>query len=306
MQTEAIHFFSEGHKISGVLHTPDGGTAGPLPVLVQGPGWMETVCSKVSEPFHAGFTRGGYALLHFDARGWGKSEGQPGWARPQDTIEDIINAITYVETREDLDARRVGLFGLGGTGGGNPIYAAALDQRVKAVVVQTVVADGAMWLRSMRREYEWVAYLDRVRANARRRVRTNEGELVVPTEEIMVATPERKAAGMPTRGADVHLASVESLLRYRPLDVVDRIAPRALLITCVENDVVVPEEHARALFDRAGAPKRLIRQTGISHYESYTKNYDALMASFLEWLDRYVVDRPVQVLSELHGDVVEL
>ncbi len=306
MQTEVIHFFSEGRKIQGILHTPDRAADAPLPVVVQGPGWMETVCSKVSEPFHDGFTRGGYAVLHFDARGWGKSEGEPGWARPQDTVEDIINAVTYVETRDDLDAGRVALFGLGGTGGGNPIYAAALDPRVKAVVTQTVVADGAMWLRSMRREYEWVAYLDRIRANARRRVSTNEDELVVPTEDIMVATPERRAAGMPTRGADVHLASVESLLRYRPLDVVDRIAPRALLITCVENDVVVPEEHARALFERAGAPKRLIRQTGISHYESYTKNYDALMTAFLEWLDRYDVDRPIQTFSRLPGDVVEL
>ncbi len=306
MRTETIHFYSEGHKISGVLHKPDRVAAARLPVVVQGPGWMETVCSKVSEPFHDGFARGGYAVLHFDARGWGKSEGEPGWARPQDTVEDIINAITYVETRDDLDARRIGLFGVGGTGGGNPIYAAAFDRRVKAVVTQTVVADGAMWLRSMRREYEWVAYLDRIRANAQRRVRTNEDELVVPTEEIMVATPERKAAAMPTRGADVHLASVESLLRYRPLDVVDRISPRALLLACVENDVVVPEEHARALFDRARAPKRLIRQTGVSHYESYTKNYDALMTAFLEWLDRYVVDRPVQVLSQLQDDVVEL
>ncbi len=306
MRTEAIHFFSEGQKLGGVLHTPDGVSAAPLPVVVQGPGWMETVCSKVSEPFHEGLVRGGYAVLHFDARGWGKSEGEPGWARPQDTIEDIINAVTYVETRGDLDARRIGLFGLGGTGGGNPICAAALDPRVKAVVVQTVVADGAMWLRSMRREYEWVAYLERIRANARRRVSTNEDELVVPTEDIMVATPERRAAAMPTRGADVHLGSVESLLRYRPLDLVDRIAPRALLITCVENDVVVPEEHARALFDRARPPKRLIRQTNVSHYESYTKNYAALMTAFLEWLDRYVVDRPVQVLSRLQDDVVEL
>ena len=306
MQTEVIHFFSEGRRISGVVHKPDGAAPATLPVVVQGPGWMETVCSKVSEPFHEGFTRGGYAVLHFDARGWGKSEGEPGWARPQDTVEDIINAITYVETREDLDAGRVALFGLGGTGGGNPIYAAAFDQRVKAVVTQTVVADGATWLRAMRREYEWVAYLDRIRKNARRRVSMNEDELVVPTEEIMVATPERKAAGMPTRGADVHLGSVESLLRYRPLDVVDRIAPRALLIACVENDVVVPEEHARALFDRAGPPKRLIRQTSVSHYDSYAKNYDALMASFLEWLDRYVVDRPIQVFSKLDDEVVEL
>ncbi len=297
MQTEQIHFYSERHKITGILHKPDH-TTGPLPIIVQGPGWMEMVCSKVSEPFHQGFVKAGYAVLHFHSRGFGGSDGEPGWWKPQEQIEDIHNAISWVETREDLDANRLGLFGHGGSGGGNAICAAAYDQRVKCVVVQTVVADGAEWLRGMRREYEWVELLNRVKANSRRRAATNEDEMVDPTEEMMVATPERRAAKMPTYGPTFHLGSAESILRYRPLDVVHKIAPRGILLAAIENDVVTPEHHAQALFAAAGAPKKLIRQTGVTHYDAYTKNYDMLIANFTGWFDRFLVHKLVKVRTD--------
>lgn len=287
MQSEKVSFYSEGYKLVGVLHTPDA-PEHPLPVIVQGPGWMESACSKVSEPFHEGFVRGGYAILHWSPRGFGESEGEPGWFRPQDQIEDIINAMTYVQTRSDLDPNRIGLFGHGGTGGGNAIYAAAMDTRPKCVVVQTVVADGLEWLRGMRREYEWVELLNRIRENSRRRVLENRDELVDPTEELMVATPERKAAKMPTFGKVFHLGMAESLLRYRPLDVVHKIAPRGLLLSSIENDVVTPEHHAVWLYERAGAPKKLLRQTGVTHYDAYAKNYDVLMSQYLAWFDRFM------------------
>ena len=42
-----------------------------------------------------------------------------------------------------------------------------VDTRVKCVAAQLPVADGATWLRSMRRNHEWLAYLERIEANAR-------------------------------------------------------------------------------------------------------------------------------------------
>lgn len=288
MLTEKVSFYSEGYKLVGTLHKPDN-AEGRLPVIVQGPGWMESACSKVSEPFHAGFVKGGYAILHWSPRGFGESEGASGWFRPQDQIEDIFNAMTYVQTRSDLDPNRIGLFGHGGTGGGNAIYAAAADPRPKCVVVQTVVADGIEWLRGMRREYEWVELVQRITENSKRRVLSNEDEMVDPTEELMVSTPERRAAKMPTFGKTFHLGTAESLLRYRPLDVVHKIAPRGLLLSAIENDVVTPERHAQMLFERAGAPKKLIRQTGVTHYNAYSQNFDVLISQYVGWFDRFMV-----------------
>ncbi|HSF23289.1 MAG TPA: alpha/beta fold hydrolase [Blastocatellia bacterium] len=312
MHTEKVAFYSEGYRLAGVLHLPDQEVSSPRPVIVEGPGWLAVACgsapSSLSEAYHEGFVRAGFAVLNFDYRGFGLSEGPGGWVRPADQIEDIFSAVTFVETRNELDPRRIGLYGQGGTGGGNAICAAACDERIRCVIVQSAVADGAEWLRRMRREHEWVEFCQRVAANRRRRVRDNEDELVDPREELMVAAPERKSEGLrhgtDTRvGSAFHLASAEALLRYRPIDVVHRIAPRALLITSVEDDVVTPEDHAKALYERAGTPKRLIRQTGVRHYESYRRNLPVLLPQFTAWYERFL--EPLSSVTARTGEPAE-
>lgn len=288
MPTEAIRFYSDGYALSGRLHLPAGRSAGPRPVIVQGSGWMEACCSNVSEPFHTGLAAGGYAVLQFDNRGWGDSEGDRIRIDPYDQVTDLINAVRYVVTRSDLDAERIGMFGLGGTGAGNAVYAAAECPEVKCVVLQNVVATGQEWFRRMRREYEWLEFCERVAVNRVQVARTGKDEPVDPTEELMVGTPARRAANMPTYGASFALSSAEPLLAFRPVDAVGRISPRALLIACIVDDPVTPIEHALAVYEAAGAPKCLIRQSGVSTYEAYATNYDRLMRSFLDWYSAYL------------------
>jgi dipeptidyl aminopeptidase/acylaminoacyl peptidase len=191
---------------------------------------------------------------------------------------------------------------MGGVGGGNAIIAAARDPRIRCVVAQTVVADGADWLRRMRREYEWVDYLKRLDADRQRWVREGCGERVDPRQDLMVATPERaQAKGHLDSGLEpgIYLRSAEFLMRYRPIDEVDRIAPRALLITSVAGDAVTPEDHALALYEKAGAPKKLIHQTNTTHYQSQVENYDVLLEQFVDWYHRYLCSSPIEVRQEL-------
>ena len=67
-------------------------------------------------------------------------------------LEDLVNGVTYLTTRDDVDPSRIGVFGSGGTGGGNAVMLAAQDPRVRCAVVQVPVADGEDWLRGMRGE----------------------------------------------------------------------------------------------------------------------------------------------------------
>src|SRR5438093_126173 len=157
MRNEQVFFYSEGAKVKGILRLPDEPGSG-RPGIVQGPGWLGLMDSKLYERYHRSFTEAGYAVLVFDYRGFGDSEGEKGLILPQLQAEDIRNAITYLETRPEVDSRRIGLFGSGGTGGANPIYVAAIDQRVKCVVSNYAFASGREWLRSMRREYEWLEF----------------------------------------------------------------------------------------------------------------------------------------------------
>src|SRR5262252_1629061 len=236
MRTEQVEFFSDGVCVRGLLRLPDKLPAEPLPGIVQGPGWLGLAEAKTYEPWHRGLTEAGYAILAFNYRGFGSSDGERGWVRPEWQLDDILNAITYLEGREEVNSRRIGTYGIGGTGGGNAIIAAAVDPRVRCVAAQSVVADGADWLHRMRREYEWVELLERLAADRRRWVREGTGEKVDPREELMVATPERKTVG-PKKDVDAKLTepfflrSAEYLMRYRPIDYVHRIAPRALLMT---------------------------------------------------------------------------
>jgi alpha-beta hydrolase superfamily lysophospholipase len=245
----------------------------------------------------------GMAVLAFDYRGFGDSEGDATYLDPFAQVEDIRCAVTYLETRPDVDSRRIGAFGSGGTGGGNVVMAAGLDPRIRAVVSQVPIADGRDWLRRMRREHEWLDFLEQLTEDRRRRTVTGQSTLVPPRDRIMVPTPERQ---MTTVKSDVdtrvpslvQLASADAIMGYRPLDVVDRIAPRAIMLICVEGDATTPEDHAIALYERAGAPKKLIVQTGTTHYGAYAQYRDVVTPLIVDWLRRHLVAGEVRVREQ--------
>jgi len=201
------------------------------------------------------------------------------------------------------------VFGSGGTGGGNAIFAAATDDRVKAVVSQVPVSDGRDWLHRMRREYEWVEFLRQLGESKRRYAATGELDLVDPRDGIMVATPERAAAGVKKdvdgkSAQQVALVSADAILAYRPIDVVDRIAPRALMLIAVEGDAVTPEDHAFALYDRAGGPKRLLLQTGTTHYAAYAQYRDVVNPLIVGWFSRHLATGEIHVREDARRDGV--
>ena len=80
--------------------------------------------------------RHGYGVLLFDRRGEGRSDGEPnifGWGGD----EDIKAAVRYLQTRDDVDPKRIGGIGLS-VGGELMLEAAAETQDLRAVV-----SDGA-------------------------------------------------------------------------------------------------------------------------------------------------------------------
>ena len=311
MAVEEVRFYSQGSAIAGTLKVPDEGT-GPFPAVVQGPGWLGLRGARLYHPYHEGLLAAGIAVLVFDYRGFGDSEGDATYLDPMGQVADYRAAVTYLETRSEIDATRIGTFGSGGTGGGNAIYAGALDPRVKAVVSQVPIADGRDWLHRMRREHEWLEFLEQLREDARVRVTTGRGELVPPREGIMVPTPERRTTTVKSDVDDkvpplVALASAEAIFAYRPIEVVDRIAPRALMLIAVEQDATTPEDHAYALYERAGAPKRLVVQTGTTHYAAYAQYRDVVNPLIVGWFTRHLVTGEVNVHEQIaDAEIVRL
>ncbi|MCP4301062.1 MAG: prolyl oligopeptidase family serine peptidase [Gammaproteobacteria bacterium] len=300
MREERVSFFSEGVRIAGILRLPDS-SDGPYPGIVQGPGWLGLKDAKLYLRYHNALTDAGFAVLIFDYRGFGDSEGANDILLPAMQLEDLINAVTYLTTRDDIDADNIGAFGSGGTGGGNSIMLAAHDSRVSCAVSQVPVADGEDWLHRMRSEYEWLDFKASLEEDRKQRVLTGEGKKVHPREGIMIPTAERKKTTIKKDvdgkiPSEVLLRSAEAILQYKPIDVVHRVP--ALLVIGVEGDATTPTDHAVALYEEAEEPKKLIMQRHTTHYAAYETYGDQVTPAIVEWFQAHMNRGNLDIQSE--------
>ena len=248
--------------------------------------------AKLYQPYHDAFTKAGFAVLIFDYRGFGASEGDRGTLSPAWQLEDWRNAFAYMRGRDDIDPGRGAIFGSGGTGGGNAILVAAAEPDARATISQVPVADGSDWLHRMRQEHEWVAFLASVDEDRRARASTGKGTSVHPREGIMIETAERRATAVkadvdsriPT---SVPLASAQGILDYRPIDAASRV--RNLMVIAVAEDAVTPTDHAERLYEAAPSPKRLVIQRDTTHYAAYKQYANEVIPLMVDWLEQHVL-----------------
>jgi len=300
VQTTEVSFFSEGERIAGLWRTPEPPSPGPLRAIVQGPGWLGLKDAKLYLRYHEALTGAGFGVLIFDYRGFGDSEGEKVLS-PARQLQDLRNAVTYLTTRDDVDPDAIGVFGSGGTGGGNAVLLAVADPRVRAAVSQLPVADGRDWLHRMRSEHEWLAFLADLEEDRRARVLHGKGRLVHPREEIMVPTPERRATRVKADVDDriptaVSLSAADEIVEYRPVDAAARL-DKPLLVIAVEDDATTPTDHAEAIYQAARGPRRLVMQRHTTHYAAYEQYGEQVTPEIVGWLDRFVTNGRVVVSS---------
>ncbi|MEU1407930.1 CocE/NonD family hydrolase [Streptomyces sp. NPDC005728] len=90
----------------------------------------------------ATFAGAGFVALDHDHRTFGASDGTPRQdIAPWKQIEDWRRAIAYLESRPEVDADRIGLWG-SSYAGGHAIVLGATDRRLKAVVAQVPTISG--------------------------------------------------------------------------------------------------------------------------------------------------------------------
>jgi uncharacterized protein len=310
MRSSSVEFFSEGERIAGLWRTPDDADGSPLRAIVQGPGWLGLKDAKLYVRYHEALTAAGFGVLVFDYRGFGDSGGARELS-PRRQLEDLVNAVTYLTTREDVDADAIGVFGTGGTGGGNAILLADADSRVRAAVSQVPVADGRDWLHRMRSESDWLAFLTELEEDRRQRVVTGAGRRVHPREEIMKPTAERRTTTVKADVDDripteVSLAAADEILAYRPLDAAARLTT-PLMVIGVEGDATTPTDHAVALYEAARGPRRLVMQRHTTHYAAYDRYWTTVTPLIVRWFDLHLRIAGVMVTSSdgTTDDVVE-
>jgi len=310
MRTTEVSFYSEGERIAGLWRTPDEGE-GPFRAIVQGPGWLGLKDAKLYVRYHEALTAAGFAVLVFDYRGFGDSEGDSGYLSPAWQLQDLVNAVSYLTTRDDVIADAIGVFGTGGTGGGNAVLLADADPRIKAAVSQVPVADGTDWLHRMRHESDWLAFLKSLEEDRKLRVTTGEGRRVHPREEIMVPSAERRTTTVKSDvdgkiPTNIPLSCAEGILAYKPIEAAARLET-PLMVIGVEGDATTPTDHAEALYEAAQGPKELILQRHTTHYAAYDRYWEQTTPRIVAWFDKYVrtANVVVRTAAGAAGDEIE-
>lgn len=273
MTGRSLPFFSHRYRLDADLHLPDDGGAGaPYPILITASGYQGL---KVLHPerFARALTPFGFAVLAFDYRGFGASEGERGRLAPQDWAEDVRAAVDRVVVVDDVDRSRIGLVGWA-LGGGVVVAEASEDPRVRAVAAINCISDGRRSTENMHDEASWTRLLGRIEMDRGRRATIGRSEITSPWDIVRldldaetsdhVTTELYKAAGY---GSGVTLESADLLLRFSPESVVHRLAGRPLLIVHGERNRLHGLEEARSLYDHAQEPKQLIVLEDSGHTE---------------------------------------
>src|SRR6266849_8820404 len=149
MEKRTVNFFSEGARLEGDLFLPSDlrpGERRPGIVLCHG---FTGVRSLILEDYAKAFIEAGFVALTFDYRGFGGSEGTKWRLIPLEQIDDIRNAITFLQAQEEVDPERIGVWGTS-FGGGHAPYVAGVDARVKVAVGQVGFADGERFINDVR------------------------------------------------------------------------------------------------------------------------------------------------------------
>ena len=108
--SEEISFLNRNLKFSGTLYLPDGNPPFPTVVVVHPASAGERTHPfydhlKSKLPLHA------TAVLIFDRRGSGASEGDFETAGFEDLAGDVIAAVEYLQSRTEIDSAKIGVHG---------------------------------------------------------------------------------------------------------------------------------------------------------------------------------------------------
>jgi len=247
METKEIRLEADGLALVGELHSPSTDQVHPALCICHGiPATPPDPTDRGYAVLAQRFCQAGFITLIFNFRGAGRSEGNldmMGWTR------DLQAALDFLYHLQQVDRARLCLLGFS-AGGAVSVYTAAHDPRVSSVVTCACPAD----FRSLHQT------------------------------ETPLETVQRFRQIGAIRDRDFPPSVEEWRARFQtisPIDWIDRISPRPLLLVHGDADELIPLEHAHRLYQKAGEPKELKIIPGAKHKMRLEK---AAMDFVLDWL----------------------
>ena len=247
MHVEEIRLKADGLELRGELHIPSRDEVHPALCICHG------IPAAPPDPNDRGYTllaerfcHAGFITLIFNFRGTGKSQGNLdllGWTR------DLRAALDFLYDLKEVDKNHICLLGFSG-GAAVSLYAAAHDPRVSLVVTCACPAD----FHSLHQRQTPLEAVQRFR------------QIGAIRDKDFPPSIEQWQKGFET---------------ITPLNWVDKISPRPLLLVHGDADELIPLEHARRLYQKAKEPKELKVVPGAQHRMRLDRT---AMDFVLDWL----------------------
>ncbi|MFL9871363.1 alpha/beta hydrolase [Paraburkholderia megapolitana] len=287
----SVSFPADGGVTLGAwLFVPDGASR-PRPAITMAHGYAASRYHSL-ERFAQAFATAGFVVLVHDHRSFGDSGGEPRRdVDPWRQIADWRRAISYLESRPEVDAQRIGLWGTS-FAGGHALVLGATDRRLRCVVSQVPTISG--YEQGLRRvSPDGQAALEALFADDERAQLRGEApyrQAIVGTDpnilaayrasEIVDFYQQPVPDGMWAN--DMTVRSTLAARMYEPGSWIARISPTPLLLVVAKGDKVTPTDLALSAYERALEPKKLVLISG-GHFDPYLDQFPSAEAAATAW-----------------------
>lgn len=276
------------------LFRPEG--PGPHPAITMAHGYAGTK-DHGTEPFARTFAEAGFVVLLHDHRNFGASQGEPrGDVDPWTQIADWRRAISYLESLEDVDGARIGLWGTS-YAGGHAIVLGATDRRLRCIVSQVPTISG--YEQGLRRiAPENVPALERSFDDDERAQFAG----AAPRRQVIVSDDPSIPAAYRSREAidfylqpipdgiwenEVTIRSTRAARMYEPGTWIARVSPTPMLMIVATEDRVTVSDVALGAYERALQPKQLALIPG-GHFDPYVAQFPVAVAAAIAWFRQHL------------------
>jgi fermentation-respiration switch protein FrsA (DUF1100 family) len=291
---------SAGESLAADLYLPEGD--GPHPCVVLGGGWCYV--KELVQPSYARvFAERGFAALVFDYRYMGGSSGEPRQhIDPWQQIEDYRNAISFMESRDDVDAARIGAWGISYSGG-HVLILGALDARVRAICGVVPTVDGYQNMRLAHGTLGFRRLLEALSEARRKLYETgehtylphqpvDESELASwPFPKSKVTFKRLKETQAPAYDGRSTAVSTEMLLAYSVMPYVERLHGTPTLLVVAEGDDHTHWDLAARAYDAIPGDRKRMHVVPRSGHLTLYENEAAVSAVArvaADWFSEYL------------------
>lgn len=262
-------------------------TAGIAPVLVVSHGAGD--CKNNYLEMAAYLSERGIASLLVDMHGHGESGGVAYHVRMNEWVADLKAALDYLETRSDVDIRRVGAFGIS-SGGTAILETAVTDTRLRALVaMDATVMNTLPWSLTMTMGLlTWIGHIKRLITGTDLRI-----SIAKMLDDVELASDPEVNARLQVDPGKIRAFQNFPLPGATQSFFVDTIrrVPQVKAPTIViwgEDDQLDPVSTAHTLYNTLTCPKRLEVIAGNGHAGHMDRNRIRVFDVMVEWLTQHL------------------